>query len=178
MVDVRTQPPCRRSRAVFGIRRRPGRLALAVFRMPLRSYQHRKGWLLGHTFLRLTHVGRRTGQPHETVAMVLRYRRESHEAVICSAWGSDTDWVRNIRERPAVRIDLARETFEPEQRFLSVEESLCVVDDCLHQHPWRFRLMARVLGWGDLRVEAVVRDFVQTRPFVAFRPAAAPPERT
>ena len=139
---------------------------------------HGKGWLLGHTFLLLTHVGRRTGRPHETVAMVLRYRRQSHEAVICSAWGPDTDWVRNIRERPAVRIDLARETFEPEQRFLSVEESLCVVDDCLHQHPWRFRLMAWVLGWGDLRVEAVARDFVQTRPFVAFRPAAAPPERT
>ena len=178
MVDIRTQPPSGRSRAMFGLRRRPGRLALALFRMPLRAYHHGKGWLLGHTFLLLTHVGRRTGRRHETVAMVLRYRRESHEAVICSAWGPDADWVRNIHERPAVRIDLGREAFEPQQQFLSAEESLCVLDECLHQHPWRFRLMAWVLGWGDLRVEAVAREFVQTRPFVAFRPAAAPPERT
>ena len=163
----RTQPPCRRSRAVFGIRRRPGRLALALFRMPLRAYHHGKGWLLGHTFLLLTHVGRRTGQPHETVAMVLRYRRESHEAVICSAWGSDTDWVRNIRERPAVRIDLGREAFEPEQRFLSVEESLCVVDDCLHQHP------GASASWpgcwaGETCGSRRSPGFVRTRPFVAF----------
>jgi hypothetical protein len=32
--------------------------------------------------------------------------------------------------------------------------------------------MATILGWGDLGSEAVVRDVVRERPFVAFRPTA------
>ena len=156
---------------MLGIRHRPGRLALWVFRLPLQAYHHAKGWMLGHTFLLLTHIGRRTGQPHETVAMVLRYRPETHEVVVCSAWGPETDWVRNIRQRPAIRVEIGRDAFEPEQRFLSTEEGLVVVHECLRRHPWRFRFAAWVLGWGDLRAEATASDFVRTRPFVAFTPS-------
>ncbi len=45
-------------RAWLGLRHTPGRLALALFRMPLRAYRHGKGWMLGRTFLLLVHVGR------------------------------------------------------------------------------------------------------------------------
>ncbi|MBK5287878.1 MAG: hypothetical protein JJE46_05355 [Acidimicrobiia bacterium] len=50
--------------------------------MPLRLYRHGWGWLLGHTFLLLVHVGRETGKPHDTVAMTLSYDRDHHEAAI------------------------------------------------------------------------------------------------
>ena len=33
--------------------------------------------------------------------------------------------------------------------------------------------MSWVLGWGDLRSDAVLRDFVHTHPFVSFRPRAS-----
>src|SRR6476659_9794947 len=105
-------------RPLLGLRRKPGRLALALFRMPLRAYRHHAGGLLGHTFLQLTHVGRRTGQPHDAVAMVLRYDKATSEAVICAAWGPDTDWVRNLRAGRARRVQLIRESFTPEHRFL------------------------------------------------------------
>jgi deazaflavin-dependent oxidoreductase (nitroreductase family) len=163
-----------RSRPVLGLRRQPGRLVLAVFRMPLTAYHHGMGWLLGHTFLLLTHLGRKTGQPRETVAMVLRYQPETQEAVVCSAWGPDTDWMQNIRAHPASRVQIGREEFTPQQRFLSEPESMEVVAECLDKHPWRFRFAAFILGWGDLRVESIAHDFVQIRPFVAFRPALAP----
>lgn len=171
VADVATQSARERSRFLLGLRRYPGRLALALFRMPLRAYHHGKGWLLGHTFLLLTHLGRKTGLPHETVAMVLRYRPETHEAVICSAWGPATDWMRNLRAHPASNVEIGREAFTPEQRFLSEDESFSVVRECLHAHPLRFRLVSLVFGWGNLRDESVARDFVHTRPFVAFRPA-------
>ena len=89
---------------LLGLRRKPGRLALAVFRMPLRAYRHDAGWLLGRTFLLLVHTGRKTGQPHSMVAMVLRYDRDTREAVICSGWGPDADWVRNLRAGPSVLL--------------------------------------------------------------------------
>jgi hypothetical protein len=43
------------------LRVRPGRLALAVFRLPLPLYRRGWGSLLGHTFLLLVHVGRKSG---------------------------------------------------------------------------------------------------------------------
>ena len=71
-------------RPLLGLRRKPGRFALAVFRMPLRAYRHDAGWLLGRTFMEFVHTGRKTGKPYETVAMVLRYDPDAHEAVICA----------------------------------------------------------------------------------------------
>jgi hypothetical protein len=101
-----TTPARGEERPLLGLRRRPGRLALALFRMPLHAYRHDAGALLGHTFLQLTHVGRKTGLPHNAVAMVLRYDEAAHEAVICAAWGPETDWIRNLRAGPAVEVRL------------------------------------------------------------------------
>ena len=94
--DIRPHGSSHRKKPLLGLRRKPGRLALAMFRMPLRAYRHDKGWLLGQTFLELVHVGRKTGQHYEVVAMVLRYDADRHEAVVVAAWGPDTDWVRNL----------------------------------------------------------------------------------
>lgn len=163
--------PGRAVKPVLGLRRKPGRLTLAVFRLPLPLYRRGWGGLLGHTFLLLVHAGRKTGKPHSTVAMVLRYDRRTREAVICSAWGQGTDWIRNIQARPALRVQIGRESFTPEQRFLSEEESLAVVAGFRHAHPGRLRLLESILGWGDLRSDTAAREFVSTRPFVSFRPA-------
>jgi deazaflavin-dependent oxidoreductase (nitroreductase family) len=137
--------------------------------MPLSAYRHNAGWMLGHTFLKFTHTGRKTSQPHETVAMVLRYDADTREAVICPAWGPDTDWIRNLRASPATQVQLARESFTPEQRFLSDAEAFDVVVQFRSEHPWRMRLISTILGWESLRDDRAARAFVHTHPFVAFR---------
>lgn len=160
----------RRATPLLGLRRRPGRLALAVFGLPLPLYRRGWGWLLGDTFLLLVHTGRKTGKPYSTVAMVLSYDPQSREAVICSAWGKETDWIRNIRAHPALEVQIGRESFTPDQRFLSEDESVAVVTGFQRRHPHRLRLLASVLGWGDLRSAAAARDFVSTHPFVSLWP--------
>ena len=169
MKAFETSHPGHRTRPWFGLRRRPGRLALAVFRVPLPLYRAGWGWLLGRTFLLLVHAGRTTGQPHAMTAMVLRYDAATHEAVICSAWGVDADWLRNIRARPALQVQMGRESFTPTQRFLSEDESFAVTLEFCLRHPARLGVVRRVLGW-DLRTEATIREFVHQRPFVGFRP--------
>ena len=154
-VDRDGRPP------LLGLRRRPGRLALAMFRMPLRLYRRGWGGMLGHTFLVLTHVGRRTGRPYDTAAMVLTYDPDTRQAVICSAWGPDTDWVRNLHLRPATQVRIGRESYTPKQRFLSDEEAFAVAVTFRREHPWRLRLLSSVLGWGDLRVDGALRAFVE-----------------
>lgn len=156
---------------MFGLRRRPGRLALALFRLPLNAYRHNAGGLLGHTFLLFRHVGRKSGRPYDSVAMVLRYDQASQVAVICAAWGPESDWVRNLRAGPAVRVQIGRESFAPDHRFLTDDEAFEVAVQFRREHPRRLRLISTILGWGDLRDEATVRQFVHSHPFIAFQPA-------
>jgi deazaflavin-dependent oxidoreductase (nitroreductase family) len=168
-----SQPSGSRSRPLLGLRQQPGRLALWFMRLPRPLYHHRLGRLLGHTFLLITHEGRRSGIRHETVAMALTYDPQTHEAVVCSAWGQNTQWVRNLRAHPALQIQVGSETYVPEQRFLSEDEAVAVGIEFRNRHPWRLRLLATTLGWGDLSTNAAVREFVRSRPFVVFRPASA-----
>ena len=168
--SVASRSADRKGTPFLGLRRQPGRLALTVFRLPLRLYRRSGRWLMGDTFLLLVHAGRKTGQRYSTVAMVLRYDPRSGEAVICSAWGKDADWIRNIQAHPALKVQIGRKSFTPDQHFLSPDESVAVLAGFQRQHPYRSRLLASVLGWGDLRSEAAAREFVSNRPFVSFRP--------
>lgn len=161
-------------RPLLGLRRRPGRLAAAFFRLPLKAYRRKVGPATGRTFLAFTHIGRKTGQPHDTVAMVLRYDQGSGEAVIVAGWGPRTDWFRNIQAHPAVDVQLDGRTFRPQQRFLDADEAFDVARQFCREHPYRQWFFSKVLGWGDLRDDARVREFIRTHPFVAFRPTDAP----
>jgi deazaflavin-dependent oxidoreductase (nitroreductase family) len=116
------RPAKRRTRPLFGLRVHPGRLALAVFRLPLPLYRRGWGSLLGHTFLLLVHAGRKSGTIYSSVAMALTYDPATQEAVICSVRGERADWVRNIRVRPALQVRIGPESFTPQQRFLTKDE--------------------------------------------------------
>jgi deazaflavin-dependent oxidoreductase (nitroreductase family) len=120
----------------------------------------------------LVHVGRKSGTIYSSVAMALTYDRATQEAVICSVWGEHADWVRNIRIRPALQVRTGRESFTPEQRFLSEDERFDVAVEFRRRHPWRLRLLTLIFGWDDLRSDPALRAFVRSRPFVALRPAA------
>jgi deazaflavin-dependent oxidoreductase (nitroreductase family) len=156
-----------RRRPLPALRRRPGRLALAAMRMPRPLYRRGWGGLLAHTFLLIAHRGRKTGNRHETVVMALGWDPETKAVAVCSAWG-ETEWIRNLRACPALEIQIGRERFVPEQRFLTEDEAVAVAGEFRRRHPRRLRLLAAILGWGDLGTEAAMRDFVRDRPFVAF----------
>lgn len=161
-------------RTLFGLRPRPGRLALATMRLPRPLYDHGWGRLLGHTFVLIAHRGRKTGHRRETVAMPLCYDPGTHEVVVCSAWGPDTEWMRNLRADTALEIRIGRASYVPVQHFLSEDEAVSIALEFVRSHPWRLRFMSAILGWGDLGSEPAVREFVRDRPFVSFRPAELP----
>ena len=103
--------------------------------------------------------------------MVLRYENATREVVICRGW--QTDWYRN-RRAPATRVTLGRESFIPQQRLLSEDEAPDVGRLFRRDHPYRMRLISKILGWGDLRDDDQLRQFVHEHPFIAFRPATRP----
>jgi deazaflavin-dependent oxidoreductase (nitroreductase family) len=165
------------TRPLLGLRRRPGRLALAAMRLPRQLYHRGWGRLLGHAFLLIVHQGRKSGKRRETVAMAATYDAATKRVVVCSAWG-ETEWIRNLRVRPALEIQIGGDRFVPQQQFLSQDEAVAAVLEFRARHPGRLRLFETVLGWGDLSSEDAVRSFVRSRPFVAFRADGAAPLRT
>jgi hypothetical protein len=106
--------------------------------------------------------------------MVLRYDAATQEAVIFSAWGPHTDWIRNLRAHPALKVQLGRREYVPVHRFLDADEAFRVAAAFIARHPWRLRLARLVVGWPDLADDEVLRQFISTRPFVAFKPASEP----
>jgi deazaflavin-dependent oxidoreductase (nitroreductase family) len=139
---------CARKRPLLGLRRQPGRIALAAMRLPRPLYHRGWGWMLDRTFLLIVHQGRKTGKRRETVAMALAYDPATRETVVCSAWGPNTEWIRNLRAHPAVRIEIGRDSYVPQQRFLSEDESVAVVTEFRRRHPRRVRLFAAILSRG------------------------------
>jgi hypothetical protein len=50
------------------------------------------------------------------------------------------------------------------------DESRAVIIECVLAHPWRFRFLGWMLGWGNLKDEKIASEIAATRPFVVFSP--------
>ena len=61
------------------------------FRLPLLVYRLGLGGVLGKRFVCLTHTGRKSGQPRQTVLEVVRYAAESGACVVAAGFGEKSD---------------------------------------------------------------------------------------
>lgn len=130
----------------------------------------RLGWIAGHALLVVTHVGRRTGKQRRTVLYVQHYDRQTREVTVISVWG-DSQWLRNIRSRPAVRIEIGLQRYAPEQRFLTTDE--------IFELEKRFRRRHRIIAWGQARLmgwpwpatDDELRELSSGMRAVVFRPS-------
>jgi deazaflavin-dependent oxidoreductase (nitroreductase family) len=126
---------------------RPTRLLKLGFVLPKYLYRWHLGWLLGHRCLMMTHIGRKSGRERQTVLEVVRYDPSTQECIVMSGYGAQSDWYRNIQVRPAVEVQVGRQHYKPQQRMLTAEETLAILQEYQHHHPWLFREFMHVLGY-------------------------------
>ena len=69
------------------------------------------GWLLGHRFLMLIQIGRRTGLRRYTILEVMEYRKGLPEMVVMSGFGRNPDWLRNIEATPNLEVVIGVKRF-------------------------------------------------------------------
>jgi deazaflavin-dependent oxidoreductase (nitroreductase family) len=81
----------------------PRGVTRALYRLPIRLFQLHLGWLLMGHFLLLTHIGRKSGLPRQTVLEVLPHDRAKDEYYVMAGWGERSDWVKNIEKTPQLR---------------------------------------------------------------------------
>jgi deazaflavin-dependent oxidoreductase (nitroreductase family) len=156
--------------------RRPGAFARRLLRAPARLYDWHAGWLLGHRFLRLTHVGRRTGRPYRTMLEVIGTRPDSGEfLVIAAVGGRSASWYRNLQARPALEVAVGRLRFRPEHRTLDEREAMAALADFERRNrvvaPVVRIVLGRLAGRRYDGSEEGRRRLVQELPVVALRPA-------
>lgn len=155
--------------------RRPGPLTRKLLRAPAVLYDRNLGWLLGGRFLRLTHVGRKSGRAYRTVLEVVGRNTADGEVLVVAGLGRTSDWFRNIQAAPAVEVAVGRRRFRPEFRVLEEDEATAVLGDYERRNrviaPVVRKMLGWLVGWRYDGSAAARRRLVRELPVVAFRPA-------
>ena len=156
---------------------RPGPVLVTLLRAPVLLYDWRMGWVLGRRFLRLTHVGRRSGHLHQTVLEIVGENRASHEVIVLAGLGRSAQWYRNLRVHEAIEVAIARQRFAPVHRQLSAEEATTVLATYERRHrylaPLIHALLSWLVGWRYDGTDSARRRLVAELPLIGFRPAGA-----
>lgn len=153
-------------------------MARWLLRAPASLYDWNAGWLLSHRFLRLTHVGRRTGRLYHTMLEVIGNGPTPGEVVVIAGLGRSADWYRNVQARPAIEVAIGRDRFPPVHRTLGPTEACAVLAEYERHNRWAAPVVQRVLTWlvgwdYDGSTDARQR-LVHELPLVAFRPRDPP----
>lgn len=156
--------------------RKPGPIARRLLRVPARLYDWNLGWLLGHRFLRLTHVGRRTGRTYQTMLEVIGISAaKPEEVIVLAGLGASADWYRNVRASGSSTVAIGGSRFRAVHRTLGEAEACRVLADYEHRNRWVAPLIRRLLSWlvgWQYEGSAAARErLVRELPVIAFRPA-------
>ena len=153
--------------------RRFTRATRLLLRLPTHLYDCHAGWLLGNRFLRLTHVGRKSGRRYQTMLEVVGTDKANGELVVVAGFGPSSDWVQNINATPAAEIAIESRRFRPEHRILDETEAAAVLADYERRNrlaPIVRGVLSRLVGWRYDGSPDARRRLVQQLPVVAFRP--------
>lgn len=148
----------------------PRGMARTLYRLPIKLFRLHLGWLLMGHFLLLTHVGRKSGLPRQTILEVLLHDKAGDVYYVMAGWGEKSDWVKNIEKTPQVTISVGRRRFRALASRLSPEEAELKVIAYGRQHPHLIRSLPRLLGYRVDGTEEDLRALARLGIVVAFEP--------
>lgn len=149
-----------------------------VFRAPDALYRHGLGFLLGSRFVRLGHVGRRSGRHYTTVLEVVGHNRAAGVYVVVSGFGERSDWLRNLDAGEPAEVTSGRSTFPVEHRRLTEDEAAAVF--CRYERRNRLaaplvrHALSWLVGWRYDGSAVARRRLVRELPFVVLRRIGPP----
>jgi len=148
----------------------PRKLARWAFRLPIWLYRLGLGWMLGDRLLLLTHIGRKSGQPRQTVLEVVRHDLASDTYIVASGWGARADWFRNVEQNPNVLVQSGVRRLEAIAEQLPLDMAADELQRYARQHPRAFRALSKLLSGQELDGSAEsCRRLAAEIPLVALR---------
>ncbi|HJQ13597.1 MAG TPA: nitroreductase family deazaflavin-dependent oxidoreductase [Anaerolineales bacterium] len=146
-----------------------GKALRFALRLPIWLYRLHLGWLLGDRFLMLTHVGRKSGRPYETVIEVVRHDKEPDTYYVVSGWGDKSDWYQNIQKSADVTVHVAGRKFQARAKFIPLAKAIEIMEAYAHEHSLAFReLSSLFLGEHIQSTSDAPRRLAEKMPMVAF----------
>lgn len=139
------------------------RTPAVIYRTPLRA-------MLGSFYVLIEHRGRKSGRAYRTVVDRLHTDPESGEVFVTSAWGTTSDWYRNIQASPSPGVWVGRRRFEPAQRFVGPEEAYEIQRKAQEQRPIAMRFGLALVRYPFPKNEEDLRELCRFMPVVGFRP--------
>jgi deazaflavin-dependent oxidoreductase (nitroreductase family) len=148
---------------------RPPAFMIPILKLPLLFYRTGLGWLFGHRFMLLTHMGRHSGKVRRTVLAVLSFDPQTREVMAISAW-SASEWYKNILASPALQLETGFTHYVPCHRSLASEEIAMLFEDYCRKHPIFSRIVCRIPGWKWDSSHTEFLELANTLHGVAFQP--------
>ena len=136
----------------------PSGIARILYRAPIWIYKLNLGWLMGKRFIKITHIGRKSGKPRHVVLEVVKYEPSNRTYYIAAAWGEQSDWVKNIRANPQIKVQVASQKMNVLAEQLTPEEGEAVILDYAQRHPTAMKSLARFMGYQLDGSEADYRE--------------------
>jgi deazaflavin-dependent oxidoreductase (nitroreductase family) len=127
--------------------RPPMGLSRLGFRFPISLYRLGLGGLLGKRFVCLTHTGRISGKPRQTVLEVVRYELESGSCVVAAGFGERSDWVRNVTRDPHIAFAIGRIRRDGLAEKLDAWTAGTELVNYARSHPFAWRELTRFMGF-------------------------------
>ena len=157
------------------INRTPRAAAIKLLRAPTHLYDWHAGWILGRRFLRLTHIGRRSGRRYQTMLEVIGENRATGEVIVIAGLGRSANWYRNLQTHGATEVAIGRERFTPRHRQLSQSEASTILADYERRNrlitPIVRRVLSWLVGWRYDGTDTARRQLVTELPVIGLRPA-------
>jgi deazaflavin-dependent oxidoreductase (nitroreductase family) len=139
------------------------RLQASIVRVFRRYFEQASGWVL------LTTTGRRTGLPRE---VLLPCERTAESLIVISTYADRSDWMRNLRRDPRVRVTCAGWVLRARAEIVDdLEAKRAIVSAHPFFAPFPFTAL-NLLHRTVLRrpTVAFLRWWVRLRPVVVIRP--------
>ena len=132
-----------------------------LFKVPILAYRLGLGWMVARYILLLTSTGRKTGRPRQT-ALEYFFDRGSGRYRIVAGWAGNTDWYRNVRSDPRVRVQVGGRGFAAVAEQASDEEVAHYMQALSERHP---RLAGMWNRWSDRPVDGTFESYLYAARF-------------
>ncbi|MDF4253656.1 nitroreductase family deazaflavin-dependent oxidoreductase [Streptomyces sp. WMMB303] len=141
-----------------------------LFRAPIHLYRLRLGWLFGGRLLLLNHTGRVSGKPRRVVIEVVEHDRTDGSYVVCSGFGPEAAWYRNLLATPEASIQVGVRTLPVTAHPLDTEEGGDFMARYAPRHPRTARKLVRFMGFSVDGTQEDYRAVGRKLPFVRLSP--------
>ena len=119
----------------------------------------------------LTHIGRKSGKPHQVVLEVVGHERTKGIFTIASGWGEKSDWYRNVLSHPKVQVNSGTHVFTALAVHLTEGEAKNVLCEYAVRHPFAFKELASVIvGVRSRDLQETVHLMASHIPLLDLRP--------